>query len=254
MQYGKFAALYDEFMDGVNYGQWARYLLMLMDRFGAERGSCRPNTVFECGCGTGSITIPLKKAGLNITASDLSDEMLAVASEKARYAGQFIPFVRMDMRSLTLHRPVDAIIACCDCVNYLTFKEDVLAFFKSAYASLKAGGALYFDVSSEYKLSAVLGCNSFSDSREDKAYFWRNNYDPGSCLIEMDLDFFTAHGSGGLYERFREKHIQRAHSEEELTAWLREAGFNEVKTFACFTQKPVFDTTERIQFCAFKAQ
>lgn len=254
MQYGRFAALYDEFMDGVNYGQWARYLLLLMDRFGQERGTGRPKTVFECGCGTGSVTIPLRKAGLDITASDISDEMLAVAAEKARNAGQFIPFVRMDMRTFSLHRPVDAVIACCDCVNYLTSEEDVLAFFKAANAALKPGGALYFDVSSEYKLSEVLGGNCFSDSREDKAYFWRNNYDPSSRLIEMELDFFAKRGSGGLYERFREKHIQRAHREDELRAWLDEAGFGDVRTFSAFTEKPASDTAERIQFCAFKAE
>lgn len=253
MQYGKFAALYDGFMSDVDYGMWSRYLSALIERTAAEAALIKPKTLLECGCGTGSLTIPLKKAGFSITATDASDEMLAIASEKARSAAQLITFVRMDMRRIALHRPVDCVIAGCDCVNYLTADDDALAFFKSAYAALKKGGLLLFDVSSEYKLKTVLGTNSFTDSRSDMAYFWRNNYDEASRLIEMDLEFFVkSERAPQLYERFTERHIQRAYGEGELSGLLLKAGFASARAYGAFTFKPPAEDAQRLQFVAVK--
>ncbi|MBQ7061447.1 MAG: methyltransferase domain-containing protein [Clostridia bacterium] len=249
MQYGRFAELYDGFMDNVDYGAWAGYLTGLMEQVGGIVGR-PPKRVHECGCGTGSLTIPLKKAGFDITASDISEEMLAVASEKARRAGQRIVFSRMDMRRFSLARPVDAVLACCDAVNYLSGADDALRFFSAARAALDQSGMLLFDISSEYKLKNVLGNNCFSDSRRDRAYFWRNTFDDKTRLIRMELEFFTERG-GGLYERFSETHIQRAHALEELTELLKKAGFETVLVFDAFTLDPPKPDSERLQFAAF---
>ena len=246
-QYAALADLYDGFMDDVDYGTWSRYIALFLERGGFPRTA----SILECGCGTGNITIPLKKAGFNITGTDVSEAMLTVAAEKARKSGLFIPFVRMDMRSLASHRPVDCVLACCDCVNYLTGPEDVSAFFRSAFSALKPGGMLLFDISSAYKLQNVLGCNCFTDSRADRAYFWRNNYDPESKLIEMELEFFVEKQSG-LYDRRRERHIQRAHTEDELTKWLSQAGFSEIRASRAFTFDPPEANDERIQFAAVR--
>lgn len=255
MQYGKLAKVYDEFMSGVDYGMWSRYIAQLLSTLTADKGLPAPKSVFECGCGTGNISIPLSKLGFSVTASDISDEMLAVASEKARRAGRFIPFVRMDMRNIALHRPADAIVACCDAVNYLTCREDLLLFFKSAYASLKKGGLLLFDVSSEYKLQNILGNNCFSDSRQNAVYFWRNDFDERTRLIRMELDFFVKSAKDpALYERFTENHIQMAHTQSELVSALEEAGFRDIGVYGAFTFEPPKAESERLQFLAFKLE
>ena len=78
--------------------------------------------------------------------------MLAAAQEKMRRMGLRIPFVQQDMRALRTHRKMDAVVCCCDGVNYLTGPDDLGAFFRSAHACLRDGGLLLFDVSSAYKL------------------------------------------------------------------------------------------------------
>lgn len=95
------------------------YNIAAADRL-SERGEN-----FECGCGTGALTLRLNKAGYDVTGSDISRDMLEVAAEKSRRCGQKTKFICMDMRRIELHRPVDCIIAACDCVNYLTSREDV---------------------------------------------------------------------------------------------------------------------------------
>ena len=63
----------------------------------------------------------------------------------------------------------------------------------------------------------------------------------------MDLTFFIRRDDG-LYERKEETHFQYAHTEEEVVAALKEAGFARVETEGHLGG----DKTERIQFAAFK--
>lgn len=243
MQYGKFAVLYDTLMGSVDYDAWANYVSSFL-RDGI--------VILECACGTGEISLRLSEKGFNVTATDISDDMLIVASEKQRLAGlasSGLRFVKMDMRKLSFHKKADAVISCCDGVNYLTSREDVKRFFTSAYEVLKPGGLLLFDISSRYKLESVLGGSCFADNGKDIAYMWQNTYDTESKLISMELSFFTRRGD--LYERFDETHIQRAHSMREIGSWLNETGF-EYEAFKCFTTEPVGSTDERIQFLARK--
>lgn len=230
-------------MADVDYDGWARYIAGFIGN-GA--------TVLECACGTGEISLRLARTGFSVTATDVSEDMLMIASEKQRLAGlamSGLRFVRMDMREISSHKKVDCVIACCDGVNYLTSAQDLSAFFSGAASVLKPNGILLFDISTRYKLSTVLGNNCFSDNGRDAAYIWQNSYDERSKLIEMELTFFKRKGE--LYERFDETHIQRAHSVREIGARLKEAGFA-FEAYSCFTKDPPAETDERIQFIARK--
>ena len=243
MQYVKFASLYDKLMADVDYDGWARYVSRFIDRGGS---------VLECACGTGEMSLRLAKMGYSVTATDISEEMLMIASEKQRQAGLAmgkLRFVRMDMREVSSHKPVDCVLSCCDGVNYLTSTADLSAFFSSANSVLKPGGLLLFDISSRYKLSKTLGNNCFAENGRDAAYIWQNSYDEKTKLIEMELTFFIRNGE--LYERFDETHIQRAHSVREIGARLKEAGFT-FEAYSCFKEEPPKETDERIQFIARK--
>ncbi len=101
--YTAFARVYDELMDTVDYGAWAARYAALMAACGVpEKARC-----VECACGTGNLTVRLKKMGYQITGTDLSEDMLAAAMEKARAAGVAIPFVKQDMCALSVPRRVD---------------------------------------------------------------------------------------------------------------------------------------------------
>ena len=243
--YEDFAAVYDALMDDFDYPAWAAYYLRLLRAAG-----CEPKSVCECGCGTGSLSIPLARAGVKLVASDLSEDMLRAAQAKARKNGVAIPFVRQDMRALELPRPVDAVIACCDAVNYLVSPSDALAFFRAAHRALKPGGVLAFDVSSEAKLRGMDG-EFYGEERDDLAYLWQNAMDPETRVLTMDLTFFVEEKSG-LYRRFGERHLQRAHSEEEITRWLAEAGFSDVHVYGDRTMDPPAPGEARLHFTAKK--
>lgn len=242
--YGRFAAVYDTLMQDVNYAAWAAYLMSLLKEHDGVR------TVLDCACGTGEFAIRLAREGYVATGVDVSPDMLREAQQKARMQGLSIPFVCQDMRSLMVHKPVDAILCACDGVNYLTSMKDVRAFFASAATALKQGGILLFDISSSYKLEHVLGGNTFGEAEEDCAYLWRNRYDAQTRLCEMELSFFVKEGR--LYERFDERHVQRAHSVKELNSALASAGFEQITIYAALTKEPPAPDAQRIQFTAIR--
>ena len=177
-------------------------------------------------------------------------EMLRIAAENARAERVNVPFVCQDMRRLALHRPADAVLAVCDGVNYLTLKG-AESFFANAYAALREGGMLLFDISSRYKLSTILGNNTFAEDESAAAYIWKNAYDEQTKQIQMELTLFEKQADG-RYVRFNESQIQRAHSQREMEGALKRAGFERIEAFDAFTFDAPNDKSERIQFRAIK--
>lgn len=245
--YDEFAAYYDRLMADVDYADWADYLAQLLQCHGVMPGQ----PVLDCACGTGEITLRLHRLGYRMTGADQSERMLEIAAQKARKAGAKIAFIRQEMQHMQLHKPVSAITCACDGVNYLLTQKDALSFFRSANRALKDQGLLLFDVSSAYKLTHILGGQTFGEDDADCTYLWQNCFDPQTRLLEMRLAFFTPDGKGA-YRRFDERHVQRAHTREELTELLTQAGFSIEGVFDAFTKEAPTATSERVQFVARK--
>lgn len=241
--YSGFAAVYDKMMENAGYDDWAQYIDKLLKPYCVVR-------VLDCACGTGAFSIRLKRLGYDVVGMDISTDMLRIAQENARGAGLSIPFVCRDMRDIELHRPVDAINCACDGVNYLLEAQDIRRFFRSAHRALKLGGLLLFDISSPYKFENILDCNVFADAQADCAYIWRNQYDRESRLCEMELTCFEK--SDMLYKRADERHLQRAHTVEEIAGLLEETGFQSLGVFGAQTLSSPMENEERIQFFAQK--
>lgn len=223
--YEDFAEIYDTLMDNVNYESWADYYVRLLSLYGIQKGK-----ICECACGTGSLTIPLYRRGFQMTGVDLSREMLWQAAQKARKQGIAMPFVQQDMRSLNLHRPMDAVLATCDGVNYLLKDEDAASFFGCAYRALNPGGVLMFDVSSPYKLSDVLCRRIICEDRKNITYMWENRWNEKAETVDMHLVFFVK-TQDGLYKRIDEQQKQRVWNPEKLNSLLYESGFRQIAFF-----------------------
>lgn len=241
--YSDFAPLYDRFMDDFDYDAWSRFYAEIA---GLRRG----DAVFEAACGTGSMSVRLAGLGMNVTAGDISPEMLEAAAAKARAAGRRVAFVRMDMAEIRLHRPVRAVIAACDGVNYLTGGPE--AFFASAHAALAPGGTLAFDISSQSRLEAMDG-QVYYDDREEASCIWTNSYERARQTLTTELTMFVR-GRDGRYARADETHLRRAYAADELEAALAEAGFKDIITYGGMEHRRADRRDGRIHFAARKEQ
>lgn len=224
--YTAFASVYDRLMADVDYLTWARFYHTLMERYGIPRGK-----VCECACGTGSITIALSRMGYQMTGVDLSPDMLFEASQKARKSGAMIPFVKQDMRSLHLHRSMDAVLCTNDGLNYLKDVNELTDFLRAAFLAVREGGGLFMDLSTPYKLENVLGNHFIGDETAEIAYLWQNRLNREQQYVDLNLAIFVRQ-KDETYLRIGEHQRQYAHSAQRLTELVEAVGFTDVRFFA----------------------
>lgn len=233
------AEYYDKFMTDVPYAEWTDYIARIL----GERRRGR-----DVGCGTGKFTVALKRAGYDVTGSDVSPEMLTKAAAYAKSTGTDVKFLLQSADKLDDAHPLDFVTACCDVVNYL---KNPSKFFGMAYSALGDGGVLVFDVSSEYKLTNVIGNNVFTESTDDVTYVWENSLDTKRRAVDMRLTFFIKQPNNYYTKRVDEQ-TQYIHREEELVKELHDAGFGEIKVRGFLKSRRPADNEQRIVFTAYK--
>lgn len=237
--YKYLSSCYDEFMRDVDYDAWAKKIAGYIGN--RKKG-------VDCGCGSGLITMRLKKMGYDVIGTDLSTEMLERARENFRRENLNITLVRMDSENLVVGNKVDFITAVCDVVNYMKKPEK---FFVRAYNALADDGVLLFDISSKYKLTEIIGNNVFTDSTDNVTYIWSNSLSEKQNKVEMFLTFFVKNKDGS-FDKEEENQIQYIYEADDLVEKLRAAGFGKVEYFG-FEGKNVAQE-ERICFAAYKGK
>ncbi len=134
--HNKFAHIYDYFQKGVK-GDVKFYL----DYFKNFKGK-----ILEIGAGTGRITVPLLKNGLDITALDIAPGMLKVLEDKAKEENINAKTICADMRGFSLKHKFDAVIITYRAFQHLYTVKDQLKTLKNIRKYLKPNGVLIFDV------------------------------------------------------------------------------------------------------------
>lgn len=206
-------------------------------------------TVLDLACGTGTMTCLLTERGYELISVDGSEDMLMEAREKAQGIRGVEPlFLHQSMPRLDLNDTVDAAICCLDSLNYLTNPKDVRRTFERLRLFVSPGGALVFDVHALPKLQAMDG-QVYLDEGEDVYCVWRTEF--RRDMLDYCVDLFTLRPDGA-WERETEFHRQRYYSVEDLTLWLREAGFTDIRAYGdCKLRRPG-EQDGRIYFSAIR--
>ena len=244
--YEALAASYDALTEDVGYARRADFIERLF-----RRSRIGVHTVLDLACGTGTMTALLTGRGYEMIGVDASPDMLMEARSKAETLPGIPPlFLQQSMPKLDLYGTVDAAICCLDSLNYLTAPRDVQRTFARLHLFIAPGGVLIFDVHAPEKLEKLDG-QVFLDEREDVYCVWRTEYRRRCRTLDYWLDLFSR-TADGRWERSGEEHHQRAYSREELTAWLTEAGFSDVRVYGdCRARAPRADEG-RWYFCCIR--
>ena len=242
--YEALANSYDALTTDIPYDDMLNYMEALLQRHGV-----RPETVLDLACGTGSMSVLLAGRGYRVLASDLSEDMLAIASSKAAELENAPFFICQPMQRLRLPYTVDWVVCCLDSLNYVTDPEDCREAFRRVFASLSAGGVFIFDINTGEKLRGLDG-QVFLDENEDTYCVWRAEFDREENICYYGMDLFQRHGD--LWSRSFEEHREYAYTVEQLTAFLREAGFEIVEIYGDRTFDPPAENEQRIYFYAQK--
>ncbi len=244
MAYETLAASYDRLTNDIPYVEILAFYEAVLNRRGL-----RPETALDLACGTGSMAILLAKKGLSVLGADLSEEMLTEAAAKAADMDNPPFFIRQRMERLRLPAPVDLAVCCLDGVNYVTEPAALQEAFRRVLAALNPGGLFLFDINSEAKLRGLDG-QLWIDEDDEVFCLWRTDFDGKTRLCRYGMDIFTRRGR--LWERSAEEHLEYAYRTEELTAWLREAGFENVEAFGDRRLEPPAPDEQRIFIAAQK--
>lgn len=238
--YNSLASAYDDLTGDVGYEKRADYLEKLF-----RRSHIPVHTVLDLACGTGSMTWILTARGYEMIAVDGSEDMLAAAMGKSGCVEGIPPvFLHQSMPKLDLYGTVDAAICCLDSLNYLTDPKDVQRTFARLHLFIAPGGVLIFDINTVEKLMALDG-QVFLDETEDTYCVWRTEYRRGICTYFMDL---FCEQPDGAWERSLEIHRERGYTVAELTEWLEQAGFGEIRTYGDGKMRAPKDGEQRIYF------
>ena len=243
--YSGFAGVYDEFMDDIDYEAWADCIIRLLRVNGIRDG-----LVLDLGCGTGTMTGLLSRAGYDMIGVDGSAEMLSQAAAKEEGDGRIL-YLCQQMQEFELYGTVRAVVSVCDVINYLLTEEDLLQVFRLVNNYLDPGGLFIFDMNTPYKYAELMGDAVIAENREDSSFIWENDFDPETGINEYALTLFLRR-EDGLYEKEEELHTQRAWPEETVLRLLKEAGMKLLSVHEAYTDKAPGPDTQRLTFVAME--
>ena len=221
--YHQLAQSYDRLTGDVDYGATVDFYYEILEREGLH-----PRTAVDLACGTGSVALLLAARGLQVTAVDMSWEMLTVAQQKATEAQLFPQFVCQKLQQLHLPRGVDLAVCALDSMDYILDPADCQKAICRIYKALNPGGCFIFDVNTPEKLRAMDG-QVFLDEDDDVYCVWRGEFDEAANICSYGMDLFQRRGEG-WYRSF-EEHREYAYSAGQLVSYLRKAGFTSIAVY-----------------------
>ena len=244
--YKELAKSYDRLTNDVDYAAVVDFYFEILKREGLS-----PRTAVDLACGTGSVTALLAEKGLRTVGVDMSEDMLTQAQQKVQDMAQPPVFVCQQLQELRLPRGVDLAVCALDSLDYITAPKDCEQAIRRIYRVLNPGGCFIFDVNTPEKLRAMDG-QVFLDEDEDVYCVWRGEFDEATNICAYGMDLFQRQGD--VWVRSFEEHEEYAYSAEQLTAYLRAAGFTSIRVYADRSFQPPREGDQRIYIKARKGR
>ena len=201
----------------------------------------RSGRALDLCCGPGRHSVPLAKAGFDVTGLDISDFLLDKARERAEAAKVEIDWVGADMRHYAMPEGFDLVINLYTSFGYFAQQSDDMKVLRNIAASLADGGAVVLDVVGKEALAAQLPLNRQPTVERD-----------GSLLIER-IEVVDDWGRakvqwmfirGSEVERFDFEHT--LFSGRELRELMNWAGLSDVRLYGALDGRPYGPGAERL--------
>ncbi|RAP27802.1 hypothetical protein C2W64_00621 [Brevibacillus laterosporus] len=218
--------------------------------FYEEYAKAAKGEVLELGCGTGRVTIPLAKAGIQITGLEISQEMLAKAVTKAEGTGpvDHLSFIQGDMRHFSLGKTFELIMIPYRSFLHLLHIQEQMKALRCIREHLQPGGKLVFNVFvphikhlyEEGEKLTLRGIYPFQDGQQVAMYDF-TRYDHFQQLAEVTRSYELLDNNGKMLERVTGLFTLRYIFPAELHHLLRLAGFKVLERYGSFAKTP-FDS------------
>jgi SAM-dependent methyltransferase len=256
--YGLVARWWAEFNTG---GPEIEYFKALIERFGEP--------ALDVACGTGRLLIPYLRAGLDIDGVDISADMLALCAQRAQREGLSPRLFNQPMHKLALPRKYKAIVVCGGFALGGSREQDQEAL-RRFFQHLESGGALLLDNYLPYKDAdewrywvkeerqtlpepwPSTGIRKQAQNGEEIELRSRlTSFDPLDQVATREIRAILWR-DGEVVDQEEYTLLERLYFRNELLGMLALAGFQDVKVFAEYTDRPASTDSEILIYVARK--
>ena len=194
----------------------------------------------EFCCGSGRLTLPLLKAGIDVTGVDFTPAMLAAAKRKAAEQGLPNVFLQGDMLKVRLKKKFKLVFIPFNSIQNIYTLEEIEKVFETVRAHMGPGGRFVFDIfnpSIEYMVRMAKlhkGIASFRTARGRRVVVDEIcRYDSAA---QVNRATWIHHVDGG--RPVAQKLDMRCFYPLEMDALLKYNGFTVLSKFGNYSRKP----------------
>ena len=242
--YHALAASYDRLTNDVDYAAIVAFYHQIL-----EKEKLHPKSAIDLACGTGSVALLLAERYDWVIGVDMSEEMLTVAFQRAVEQEKQPLFICQKLQELYLPRAVDMAVCALDGLDYILNPADCEKAIQRVYKALNPGGIFIFDVNTPEKLRAMDG-QVFLDEDEDVYCVWRGEFNEQTNICSYGMDLFQRQGE--IWRRSFEEHQEYAYTAQQLTEYLKSAGFTRIRVYGDGKLEAPGEGEQRIYFSARK--
>jgi SAM-dependent methyltransferase len=219
--YDKLAEVYDSIYPRKFYEDYYCFISRILEGMGSE-----PETVLELACGTGNLAKVFLDRGYSVEGFDMSGSMLSIARKKG------LRIYRGDMADFELNKDYDLILCVFGSMNYIKDQSDLQRCFCSVSRHLARGGLFIFDINSDYRINELVpGYHTEYHKVYETEVVMLNSHEPDSWVTDM---LFFVKTEDGKYQRFHERHVERAYKLDDVKSLLEKAGLEIVGSYSDF--------------------
>ncbi|MCX7918752.1 MAG: class I SAM-dependent methyltransferase [bacterium] len=245
--YARFAPYYD----ALSFDEFSKQCVLYLDQLLATIG-CKPETILDLACGTGTAAILLAKQGYRVTGIDISEPMLKLARKKAKKIGLPIKFSCQDMRNLTMNQRYDLVTCFFDAMNHLYTYRDFERVCRNVGTVLHPNGLFMFDLNTEFGLKTFWN-NKHSEQKKKNLYvIFQSSYSAKRKRATVNATIYVTQKN--KVRKITTQFANRAYTAEQVHRALRNAGLIPIAEYDCFTLNPGSTFSSRIMYLARKNQ
>lgn len=178
------------------------------------------NRVLDLCCGTGEFALALSELGYNVTAVDLSEDMIRIAKQKS--GADHVQWICGDITATDWGQDFGAIVSNFDSLNYILDPKAMKRIFKRIYDSLTLNGVLLCDLITPYQVQTFNGVFEF-DIEGTILYMHSTQSDDDHSIRRLELKTTTPEGN--ITE---ELHFQRGYDPRDINRWLIDIWFQQL--------------------------
>ncbi|MFM6976262.1 MAG: class I SAM-dependent DNA methyltransferase [Sphingobacteriaceae bacterium] len=220
-----YASFYNLLYQDKDYAQEAAYVDRLISK---QTAFAKPIRLLDLACGTGNHAFLLQDLGYEVNGSDISADMIEVASHRAEEMNSPVRFFNYSFQeSHQIKQKYQVIISMFSAINYLTTYQDLAKTLNNIHGLLEDDGIFIFDywngnaVTRDYSPLKHLHKTKGADVIERTS---RTSLDLINQIAEVE--FTCIYAKDGVKQlEFQELHRMRYFYFKELEDLLKANGF-----------------------------